>query len=173
MFLDLVNKRRSIRRFTEENVSEEDLKYILECALASPTAKNADSKKYIVVRDKLMLKKLSEFKAQNAKFIENCNLAIVVITNRDIAETTYSQDASITASYIQLAVSDLNLGSCWGNVLEQKDKNGELGHKIIRGLLNIPENYNVECVIGIGHIKESPREKKKLNFSEHVHFEKF
>lgn len=173
MFLDLAKKRRSIRKFTDENVSDEDLKYILECALLSPTGRGVDCKKYIVVRDKNMLKKLSVYKASGARFIENANLAIVVITNKDIAITTYEQDACITASYIQLAVSDLNLGSCWGNVLEQKNEDGKLGHMVIRSLLDIPENYNVECVIGIGHIDESPKEKKELDFSEHVHFEKF
>lgn len=173
MFLDLCKKRRSIRKFTDEKVLDEDLEYILKCALLSPTAKNLDCKKYVVVRDKDMLKKLSVFKKGTARFLENANVAIVVLTNREIAENTYSQDASITATFIQLAAESLNLGSCWANVLEQRNAEGELGHKVIRNLLNIPEKYNVECIIGIGHKNEVRSAKKELDFKEHVHFEQF
>ncbi len=173
MFLDLCKKRRSIRKFTDKEVSDEDLNYILNCALLSPTAKNFDSKKYIVVRNKDTLLKLSTFKKVNSGFLKDANLAIVVLTDKDIAVNTYSQDASISATYIQMAAVDLGLSSCWANVLEQKDAKGEFGHNVIRNILSIPENYNVECVIGIGYANVIPREKKELDFNEHVHFEKF
>lgn len=173
MFIDLCKQRRSIRKYKNKEVSEEDLNYILKCALLSPTAKNLDSKKYIVVRNKDMLKKLSEFKKSNARFLEGANLAIVVLTNKDLAKSTYSQDACISATFIQLAAEDLGLGSCWANVLEQENKDGIKGYKVIKELLNIPENYNVECIIGIGHKDEVHRDKKELDLKEHVYFEQF
>ena len=89
------------------------------------------------------------------------------------APKTYSQDASIAATYIMLACEDLNLGSCWANVLDQKNEKGEFGYNVIRNLLDIPENYNVECIIGIGHKNECPAKKKKLDYSEHVYFDKY
>lgn len=52
MLLDLVEKRRSIRKFTDEKVSEEDLREILTIALHAPTAKNRNPVRYIIIRDK-------------------------------------------------------------------------------------------------------------------------
>lgn len=62
MLLELVEKRRSIRKFTDERVSDEDLKEILTIALHAPTAKNRNPVRYIVVRDKKRLNKLSDYK---------------------------------------------------------------------------------------------------------------
>ena len=52
MLLELVEKRRSIRKFSDEKVSEEDLKEILTIALHAPTAKNRNPVRYIIIRDK-------------------------------------------------------------------------------------------------------------------------
>lgn len=173
MFIDLCMKRRSYRKYTEEKVTDEEIKYILKCALLAPTAKNLDSRKFIVVTDKSMLSSLSEFKKSNAGFLKNASAAIVVLTDKNIAINTYSQDASIAATYIMLASEDLNLGSCWVNVRDEKNSDGKYGYFIIRELLNIPENYNVECIIGIGHKNEILRDKRELDYNEHVYYEKY
>lgn len=169
-FLELCNKRRSYRKFTDEKISDWDLKYILEAALLSPTSKNSDSKRYIVVRNKELLLKLSAFKEKNATFLKDASVGIVVLTDKEKAKASASQDACITATHIMLAAEDRGLGSCWANVLLQKNKDGEFGYKVIKKLLDIPEKYNVECVIGIGHKGEIPRKKRRLNLEEHVEF---
>lgn len=173
MFSELAKKRRSIRSYTDEAVSEEDLKTILETAILSPTAKNVNSRKFVVIRDREMLEKLSKYKKSGAGFLKNANVAIVVLTDKNLAPTTYDQDACITATFIQLQVEDLGLGSCWANVGTAVDDNDIPAEEVIKKLLEIPEHYNVECVIGIGHKNEVPKEKTSLKLQDYVHYEKF
>ncbi len=58
-FKDLVQKRRSIRKFTDEEISSDDLQMILRAALMSPTSKGTRAWHFIVVDDKDMLEKMS------------------------------------------------------------------------------------------------------------------
>ena len=62
-FKDIVQKRRSIRKFTDEPLTPEQLQAILRSALMSPTSKSCRSWEFIVIDDKDMLYKLSRCKA--------------------------------------------------------------------------------------------------------------
>lgn len=173
MFLDLCNKRRSIRKYTDKKICDEDLEYILKCALTSPTARNLDTKRFVVVRDKEMLKKLSQFKDYGADFLKDADAAVVVLVNKEMAPETYYQDGCIAATFIQLACEDIGISSCWANVRSAKDANGEYGYDVIKRLLNVPSEYHPECIIALGYKNEEPFNKKELDFNEHVHFNKF
>ena len=78
-FKDIVKKRRSFRKFTEEPIAPEELQTILRAALMSPTSKSCRSWEFIVVDDKDMLYKISRCKAAGSEFIEAAPLAIVVL----------------------------------------------------------------------------------------------
>lgn len=173
MFNELAKKRRSIRKYTEEEVTDKDLNLILESALLSPTAKNLDSKRFVVVRDRETLKKLSKYKVSAARFLEGVQVAIAVLADKELSPVTYHQDACIAATFIQLQAEDLGLGSCWGNITDAVNDEGRPSQEVVKEILGVPEKYNVECVIGIGHKAETPREKKTLNFEDHIHYEKF
>lgn len=173
MFSDLTKQRRSIRKFTDEAVRKADLHNILECGLRIPTAKNRDVVEFIVIEEKEELEKLSTYKVGGAQFLANCNVAIAVISNQEEAANTFHQDACIAATYLQLAVTDLGLGSCWANVTDAVNEEGRPSQEVLHELLNLPEKYNVECVIGIGHMGEEKKEKEARDFSTHVHWGKF
>lgn len=172
MLLELVKKRRSVRKFTDEDVDDRDIKRILEIALHAPTAKNRDVVRYIVIKNKKKLKELSEFKNVSAKFLENVAVAIAIISDRELADNTYHQDACIAATFVQLAATDLGLGSTWANVTNAVDKNGRLSQDVLHEMLEIEDRYNVECIIGIGHIGQDMKEKIPFEYETHVE-EKF
>lgn len=171
MFEELVKKRRSIRVFTDEPVSDEDLETILKTGLSAPSAKNRKPVELIVIRDREMLKKLSEMKARGGEFLAGADVAIAVVADKKAAEATYVEDASIVASFIQLQVTDLGLGSCWGNVLGSKHADGRPSGEVVRELLRLPENYEAVAVIGIGHIGKEPSKKKEDDWKKKVHRE--
>lgn len=172
MLLDLVKKRRSIRNFTDEEVRDEDIRKILEIALHAPTAKNRDVIRYIVVKNKEKLKELSTFKNVAAKFLEGANVAIVVLSNKELAENTYHQDACIAATFLQLAVTELGLGSTWANVTNAVNDEGRCSQEVLHEMLEVSDKYNIECIIGIGHIAKEAREKIPFQYETHVE-EKF
>ena len=168
MLLELVEKRRSIRKFTDERVSDEDLKEILTIALHAPTAKNRNPVRYIVVRDKKRLNKLSDYKESGAKFLAHADVAIAVVTDSEIAPNTNHQDASIAAIFILLAASDLDLGATWANVVDAKHESGISSQEFLHKFFDLEKKFNVECVIGIGHPAEEKSDKIPFEYSENV-----
>ncbi len=168
MFLDLTKKRRSIRKFTDEIVTDKEIKEIFEGALRAPTAKNRDVMKYLLIRDKDSLEKLSNFKSSGAEFLKGANVAIVVMSDKELADNTFHQDACIAASYIQLAAVDLGLASTWANVTNAKNKDGISSQDYLHELLDLDEKLNVECIIGLGHGAEEKSEKKAWDYNSHV-----
>lgn len=168
MLLDLVEKRRSIRKFTDEKVSEEDLREILTIALHAPTAKNRNSVRYIVIKDKKRLEDLSNFKVNSAKFLAGADVAIAIVTDSEIAPNTNHQDASIAATYILLAVADLDLGATWANVTDSKHESGIPAQEFLHKFFNLEDKFDVECIIGIGHPAEEKSEKVPFDYSENV-----
>ena len=57
-FLDIVHTRRSIRKFTDEPVSSEDVDILLHAAMSSPTATNSQSWRFVVIDDKDLLREI-------------------------------------------------------------------------------------------------------------------
>jgi len=166
MLLDLVEKRRSIRKFTDEKVSEEDLREILTIALHAPTAKNRNPVKYIIIKKRL--EELSNYKVNSAKFLAGADVAIAIVTDSEVAPNTNHQDASIAATYILLAVADLDLGATWANVVDAKHESGISAQDFLHKFFDLEDKFDVECIIGIGHPAEEKSEKVPFEYSENV-----
>lgn len=173
MFLELAKKRRSIRRYTDKEITREDLDRILTIATMAPTAKNRDVVEYVLIENPDTLKELSQYKTKGVEFLADAKVAIAVVVNREVATNTFHQDACIAATFLQLAAADLNIGSCWGNVIDATNKWGEASQEVIKRLLHIPKAYHVECVIGLGHPAEEKSTKQGKDLSTHVHKETF
>ena len=168
MLLELVKKRSSIRKFTEEKVSDEDLKEILTIALHGPTAKNRNPVRYIIIRDKKRLEVLSHYKINGADFLAGADLALAVLTDKEIAPNTNHQDASIAATFILLAAADLDLGATWANVVDARHESGISAQEFLHTFFELEDKFDVECIIGIGHPAEEKSEKVPFEYSENV-----
>lgn len=168
MLLDLVKKRRSIRKFTDEPVTNEDIKKIIEVDLHAPTAKNLNPVRYIVVRDKDRLKELSKFKKVGAHFIDGASVAIAIVTDTEISPVTNHQDASIAASFIMLQVAEMGLGATWANVTTSVNADGRAAKDVLREFFNLDNKFDVECIMAIGHPAEQKSEKIAFNYDENV-----
>ena len=78
-FKDLVQKRRSHRKYTDEEIDADDLKLIIRAALMSPTSKNQRAWQFVVVDDKQDLEKLADAKNLGSQFLKDAPVAIVVL----------------------------------------------------------------------------------------------
>lgn len=165
--------RRTIRKYKNIPVEKEVMNKIMEVALVSPSACNRKPYEYVVVTDKEKLAALSKAKASGASMIENAPVAIVVTGDSNVSDI-WTEDCSIAATLIQLKAYDLGLGSCWVQMKNRQDAEGNLSEEIIRGIFGIPSHYGVLAVIALGY----PDEEKKgytaddMNFSK-IHYEKF
>lgn len=153
---DLLIRRHSIRRYTDEAISAEDVTTILEAALLAPSSKSARPWQFVLVENKDDLQRLSECKANGARPIANCALAVVVCADPTKSDM-YLEDMSIAAAYMQLQATALGLGACWIQVRNRFTADGEDGETVVREILGIPENIVVECIVTIGHPDEQRR----------------
>ena len=110
--IDLLKNRRSIRKFTYEKVSKEDLEKILKSALLAPSSMGKKPIELIVVEDKDTIAKLETCKKFGTLPLKTAPLAIVVIGDSDLSDV-WVEDASIVSTLIQLEAEKLGLGSTW------------------------------------------------------------
>lgn len=165
----LLLERRSIRRYTSEPLSADDVKLILEAALLSPTSKNSRSWQFVAVDDPSMLQRLADCKPSGAGPVKGCAMAVVVCGDSTVTDP-WVEDCSIAASNMQLQAADLGLGSCWIQVRGRFTADGIPSEEYVQQLLGIPETISVLCIMTFGHKDEDrkPANPDKL-FWEKVH----
>ena len=100
-FSDLIKNRRSMRKFTEDELKQEQVVALMKAALMSPSSKRSNPWQFILVDDKETLKKLAYCKKMGASFLEGAAMAIVVMAD-PLASDVWIEDASIATLMIQL-----------------------------------------------------------------------
>ena len=142
--LEMLQQRHSIRKYTDEDITDRDLQTILQAGLLSASGRAARPWEFIVVRDKEMLQKMSESRVGAAKMLAHANAAIVVIA--DVSKTdVWVEDCSIAMSNMHLAASVLGIGSCWIHRAKETFESPE-GKELLKQW-GIEGNYE-----GIGHL---------------------
>jgi nitroreductase len=172
-FKELVQLRRSHRKFTDEEVSSEDVKTIMRAALMSPSSKSTRGWQFIVVDDKIAIEKIADAKSNGAQFLKSAPL-VVVIAGDPGKSDCWIEDCSIAATIIQLQVQDLGLGSCWAQMRGRGLDDGTTADDVIKGVLDIPAEMQVLCAIGIGHPEDERKPQNEDNLLwEQVHINKY
>lgn len=166
-FSELIKARRSMRKFTDEELTQEQVVALMKAALMAPTSKRCNAWQFIVVDDKEKLKELSYCKEQASQFIADAALAVVV-TADPLASDVWIEDASIASIYLQLQAEDMGLGSCWVQVRERNSASGISSNEYVHNVLDIPLPLQVLSIIAIGH---KGMERKPFD-EEHLQWEK-
>ena len=167
MFIDLIRKRRSIRKFTDEAISADKIESLQEAALRPPSSMGNRPWEFVFVTDAQLLNKLSTAKPHGSSFLADARLAIVVCADPE-KSAVWIEDASIASIFIQLAAESLGLGNCWVQIRERMHDDTRSSESYIAELLNIPSNLKVESVVGIGY----PAEEKAAHTREELQDEK-
>ena len=172
-FHELLKSRRSIRKYTDEALSPEDVRLILEAALMAPSSKRSTGWEFIVIEEKEKLEKLSYCKEFGAKPIAGAAMAVVVLAD-PLKSDVWIEDASIASILMQLQAEDLGLGSCWIQIRNRLTENGQSAEDYIREMLGIPYQIQVLSVITFGHRNEErkPFDEEKTMW-EKVHIDKW
>ena len=115
--LDIIQRRRSIRRYSGKAVSRNDLELLVRAGMAAPSSRDTRHWYFVVVDDEGMIKKLGEG-LPYSKMVLTAKHAIVVASDltqaHGGAETDYwVQDCSAAVENILLAAQSLGLGACW------------------------------------------------------------
>jgi len=160
MFLSLVQKRRSIRKFQDKQVEPEKVDVLIEAALRSPSSMGKRPWQFIVVRDRKLLQKLSAAKQFGSTFLKDAPLGIVVCADPGVSDV-WVEDASIASILIHLAAASIGLGSCWIQIRERRHDDAKTSQAYIREALDIPETMAVEAIVAVGYPDEEPPPHEK------------
>ena len=148
-YKDLLLKRRSVRKITDDDVTKDQLNQILQAGLLAPTSRNRKPCNFLVVSNKETLKELSEVKEHGSKFLADANKAIVVIANTLVADT-WIEDSSIALSFMHLMASDIGVGSCWIQIHMRKSADGEDAEKLVRDIVKIDDYFRIVGILALG-----------------------
>ena len=164
-FMDLVKKRRSIRKYKPEPVPKEDIEYILEAARQAPSWANRQCWRYIVVSDEATRKKITmrEWAAKAPIVIVGCGDPTKA-GNLD-GRPYYMLDMGISMEHLVLAAAEKGLGTCWIG--------GQFDEKVVREALGVPESHRVVALTPLGYPDESPAAKDRKPLAELVTWEKW
>ena len=153
-FLEVIQKRHSVRKFTDQPVGREIVDTIIDIAQSAPSSKNTKSSAFMVIEDPDTLKALSEMRDRGSAFMAGAAAAIVVMGDASKTDL-WVENASISATFIQLAATALDLGSCWVHVngRPRSKEDASLGNAedYVKELLGIKDEYRVLCVVALGY----------------------
>lgn len=120
--MSLMMNRKSVRKFTEQKISKEDILTILKSAMQAPSAGNQQPWDFIVIEDKDTLAKLSEVHS-GAWLLKDAPLCIHILMRENLAKGAMApQDLGACAQNILLEAVNLGLGGCWVGVYPLEDR---------------------------------------------------
>ena len=168
--LENIHSRKSVRQYTSEPVSENDIQTLLKAAMAAPTAVNYQPWRFVVVTERENLDAMAEI-LPYAKMLKQAPLAIVVCgetTWMGGAENPYwQQDCAAATQNILLAAEALGLGAVWTGVYP----NEQLYPKL-HDYLGLPETVQPFCAIPVGYPAGDDKPKDKWK-PENIHYGKW
>jgi nitroreductase len=159
--LTVIHNRKSVRNFTGEAVTQDQLEILLKAAMAAPSAVNCQPWEFVVVTDRKTLDKLGDV-LPYAKMIYKAGAAIIVCGIPAKAHKNFVEyaiiDSTLASQNILLAAEAIELGAIWTAAYPYPDR-----MKSVRSILNIPSDVIPLNVIPIGHPTGKDVPKKKFD----------
>jgi nitroreductase len=158
-FMDVVRKRRSIRKYKPDPVPEAKLKHVLEAARQAPSWGNRQCWRYIIVSDEALRKKIVEratpapTAARPRDWIAQAPIIIVGCADPTKSgdkegKLYYLLDMGISIEHLILAAADEGLGTCWIG--------GGFDETIVKAALGVPKEIRVVALVPLGYPDEAP-----------------
>ncbi len=142
--------RRSVRKFTDKNILDEQIRLILEAARMAPSGSNMQPWDFIVVKSREMKEKIVSLD-HNQKWMLDAPVFIICIGNAGYRKedelTRAIRDSAIATDHMLLQIEHMGLSTCWTGWYEQEE---------MRELLGLDDNCYVTGVLPIGYGSEKP-----------------
>ena len=153
-FLQVIEKRKSVRKYSDRPVERELLDAIVKVAQTAPSSRNSKSSAFMIVEDKDTLVALSQMRDYGSALISGAPAAIVVLGDETKTDL-WVDNCAISATFVQLAVAAMDLVSCWvhcnGRPRYKDEPEGLKAEDYVRDLLGIKEGLRPYCVVAIGY----------------------
>lgn len=145
-------ERRSIRKYTNQKISDDIITNLLKAAMAAPSSVNEQPWEFIIIKERKILDKIAEINPYG-QMLKEADTAIVVCGDekREIYKGYWVQDCSAATENILIAAQYQGLGSVWLGIYPDKAMVNSL-----KSLLNIPDSVYPFSIVSLGY----PAEKK-------------
>jgi nitroreductase len=166
--MQAILSRRSIRRYTDKDVSDEVVKELLEAAMSAPSAGNEQPWHFVVIRDRQILNEIPKIHPHSG-MLKEAPLAILICGDESLQKYKgyWVQDCSAATENLLVAVNAKGLGGVWLGVYPLEDR--VVG---IRKLLGMPENVIPFALLSIGYPDEQKPPAERYDESR-VHHDKW
>lgn len=169
--LEVMRKVRQVRQYTEGNVTDEQLNTLLEIARWTGSSRNTQPWRFIVVRDKEVLKQLGDLR-ENITWVADAALAIGLVSpGENPPHEAYDEGRVTERIMIAASMMDLGAGTAWFGEPEREAK--------AKALLNVPEGNTLRSVVAVGPFETSkdprptgPKPGRK-SLEELVHYDTY
>lgn len=161
IILNNILNRKSVRDFTKERISEDELELIIKAGMSAPSALNLQPWEFIVFDEEKILQYMIDLH-DYSKMFKTATAGILVCSNMDRTIKDYRelwiQDCSASTQNILLAIEALNLGGVWLGIYPIKERCQKLTN-----YFNLPENIIPFSVIALGHPSKDESSKDKYD----------
>jgi nitroreductase len=169
--IETIERRRSIRKFKNDDIGKENINILLNAAQAAPSAGNMQGRDFIIVTDRTIKRELV-VAAHNQHFIASAPVIIVAVANIRRSSGRYGnrgelfsiQDATASVVNMMLAATSMGLGTCWIGAFDEDN---------VRDILNIPIGERPVAMIPIGYPDEDPVMPQRMDMDQIIHREKW
>jgi len=161
--LEVIKKRRSIRRYKEDPIPEDIIVRVLEAARWAPSGKNLQPWKFILVREIALKERLAAasvgqyFMAEAPIVIVACGFPDDCYSRMGRYMKSWPVDVAIALEHLILQAQEEGLGTCWIGSFEEEE---------VKAILGIPENVKVLALTPLGYPKEKPPSRRRKSLDE-------
>lgn len=169
---EAIKNRRSVRAFTSQSVSDEEVERLIEAARWAPSAGNIQPWQFIIVREPQIKHGLCEA-ALDQTFIEKAPVVVVVCADPQRSAKGYGsrginlyclQDTAAATQNMLLTAQAMGLATCWVGAFHEEEA---------RQVLKIPDGVRPVAIVPVGHAAEKPRVRPRRPVNEIVHRETY
>ncbi len=168
-FLTFLTSRTSVRDYFDEELTDEDIMFLLDSASTAPSAGNLEAWDVVVIREADQKEALMAA-AYDQSHIEAAPVLFVVCANYVRSMSRYGergilyavQDATIACTYLMLAAHSRRLHSCWVGAF---DEDG------VRDVLGFPPHIRAIALLTVGKGRPHGTLTERMAIGEHVHFD--
>ncbi len=166
--MDIINKRRSIRKYKNRDIEQSKIEAMLKAGMMAPSACNQQPWEFLVVQNKKSLSELSET-CPYSKMVKDAPLALVLMVNTDglKAEEYWPQDMGACSQNILLEAVNLDLGAVWLGVAPLKER-----MDYISNMFNLTDNLIPFSIISIGYPEHTDLKEVDRYVPGKIHYEK-
>jgi len=158
---EAIAKRASVRDLAPADVSDDDIRKILDAGRRAASGMNVQPREFIVIKDKDTIEKLGKVQS----FIAQASVVIALVADGN--QRFWLEDASASAENMLLAITALGCATTWveGTLFPQEEW--------AKKLLGVPENLRLIILLPIGKPATTPAQKEKKPLTDIVYAERY